>query len=184
MHDRLLEALLALADVRLVASYRDERLGFPAPDDLRIFLPDMHLCSKLRRAAYQYGTNQEELLVCTVQAIAAVKANAAAGETVALYQIRDYLDLWREFPNPACGPGVPDGILDDHGALVDALEDRDLNTHFLLGNHDFDLYRSEEHTSELQSPCNLVCRLLLEKKQQRYGTHASPVLARRHAMRA
>src|SRR5688500_19651207 len=27
-----------------------------------------------------------------------------------------------------------------------------------------DLARSEEHTSELQSPCNLVCRLLLEKK--------------------
>src|SRR5256885_2574280 len=26
-----------------------------------------------------------------------------------------------------------------------------------------DLVRSEEHTSELQSPCNLVCRLLLEK---------------------
>src|SRR5256885_5616956 len=28
-----------------------------------------------------------------------------------------------------------------------------------------DLKRSEEHTSELQSPCNLVCRLLLEKKK-------------------
>src|SRR2546426_2981539 len=28
--------------------------------------------------------------------------------------------------------------------------------------------RSEEHTSELQSPCNLVCRLLLEKKKNRY----------------
>src|SRR5205807_6496035 len=27
------------------------------------------------------------------------------------------------------------------------------------------IYRSEEHTSELQSPCNLVCRLLLEKKK-------------------
>src|SRR6266566_992696 len=27
------------------------------------------------------------------------------------------------------------------------------------------LFRSEEHTSELQSPCNLVCRLLLEKKK-------------------
>src|ERR1039457_5745562 len=26
------------------------------------------------------------------------------------------------------------------------------------------IHRSEEHTSELQSPCNLVCRLLLEKK--------------------
>src|SRR5256885_7745686 len=36
--------------------------------------------------------------------------------------------------------------------------------------------RSEEHTSELQSPCNLVCRLLLEKKNNRQprrcGTHA------------
>src|SRR5256885_13375141 len=30
------------------------------------------------------------------------------------------------------------------------------------------LVRSEEHTSELQSPCNLVCRLLLEKKKQQY----------------
>src|SRR5256885_15193953 len=32
-------------------------------------------------------------------------------------------------------------------------------------------FRSEEHTSELQSPCNLVCRLLLEKKKkkQRYN---------------
>src|SRR5256885_9149641 len=28
------------------------------------------------------------------------------------------------------------------------------------------LFRSEEHTSELQSPCNLVCRLLLEKKNK------------------
>src|SRR5256885_14990463 len=41
---------------------------------------------------------------------------------------------------------------------------------FLLAGHAADrfsrkgiLLRSEEHTSELQSPCNLVCRLLLEK---------------------
>src|SRR5256885_11110453 len=33
---------------------------------------------------------------------------------------------------------------------------------FFLG--EFEEVRSEEHTSELQSPCNLVCRLLLEKK--------------------
>src|SRR5256885_4005849 len=30
-----------------------------------------------------------------------------------------------------------------------------------------DSVRSEEHTSELQSPCNLVCRLLLEKKKKK-----------------
>src|SRR2546426_5306721 len=33
--------------------------------------------------------------------------------------------------------------------------------------------RSEEHTSELQSPCNLVCRLLLEKKKNRENAPAS-----------
>src|SRR2546426_12344150 len=31
--------------------------------------------------------------------------------------------------------------------------------------------RSEEHTSELQSPCNLVCRLLLEKKKKKTYAH-------------
>src|SRR5256885_8633470 len=33
--------------------------------------------------------------------------------------------------------------------------------------------RSEEHTSELQSPCNLVCRLLLEKKKKKHNTAQS-----------
>src|SRR5256885_2423427 len=34
--------------------------------------------------------------------------------------------------------------------------------------------RSEEHTSELQSPCNLVCRLLLEKKKDRSRNQVPP----------
>src|SRR5256885_7909212 len=34
--------------------------------------------------------------------------------------------------------------------------------------------RSEEHTSELQSPCNLVCRLLLEKKKNKTAFTPSP----------
>src|SRR5256885_6243828 len=46
------------------------------------------------------------------------------------------------------------------------------------------VFRSEEHTSELQSPCNLVCRLLLEKKKNTkrnpvpllHSPHAIPVL--------
>src|SRR3989454_6472545 len=36
---------------------------------------------------------------------------------------------------------------------------------FLLLKDPSNAFRSEEHTSELQSPCNLVCRLLLEKKK-------------------
>src|SRR5256885_2641355 len=45
--------------------------------------------------------------------------------------------------------------------------------------------RSEEHTSELQSPCNLVCRLLLEKKKTNHTTspRANALLARfRHTV--
>src|SRR2546426_8183259 len=38
--------------------------------------------------------------------------------------------------------------------------------------------RSEEHTSELQSPCNLVCRLLLEKKKKTTTNHRTPRTAR------
>src|SRR5256885_10888181 len=38
--------------------------------------------------------------------------------------------------------------------------------------------RSEEHTSELQSPCNLVCRLLLEKKKKKVVYSTSTL--RRH----
>src|SRR5256885_7848559 len=36
----------------------------------------------------------------------------------------------------------------------------------LCGPKPSEIKRSEEHTSELQSPCNLVCRLLLEKKKK------------------
>src|SRR5256885_17199667 len=38
-----------------------------------------------------------------------------------------------------------------------------------LGEITHRAHRSEEHTSELQSPCNLVCRLLLEKKKNDYS---------------
>src|SRR2546426_5042133 len=40
-------------------------------------------------------------------------------------------------------------------------------------------HRSEEHTSELQSPCNLVCRLLLEKKKKkkRYNHSSDAITA-------
>src|SRR2546426_9074999 len=51
-------------------------------------------------------------------------------------------------------------VLDTEGRIVQKHE----------GLRDPRLYeteiRSEEHTSELQSPCNLVCRLLLEKKKK------------------
>src|SRR5256885_8148570 len=42
--------------------------------------------------------------------------------------------------------------------------------------------RSEEHTSELQSPCNLVCRLLLEKKKHKVNLEAHSDAERQHVL--
>src|SRR5256885_7048162 len=58
--------------------------------------------------------------------------------------------LTREDERPAVAPGHVDDLA-VHGELLE-----------VPGGSP----RSEEHTSELQSPCNLVCRLLLEKKKK------------------
>src|SRR2546426_6997661 len=51
------------------------------------------------------------------------------------------------------------GVRDD---VVDNIRERRAPTSL---DSEEQIVRSEEHTSELQSPCNLVCRLLLEKKK-------------------
>src|SRR5256885_5663457 len=45
-----------------------------------------------------------------------------------------------------------------------------------------DHHRSEEHTSELQSPCNLVCRLLLEKKKKQHSSFSCQTSCASHAL--
>src|SRR5256885_9406836 len=80
-----------------------------------------------------------------------------------------YTTLFRSPRRPKIGIGTD-------AARVRVLQDRDRRLCKLRN-------RSEEHTSELQSPCNLVCRLLLEKKKHRpppptrtsrAGLHAAP----------
>src|SRR2546426_7088079 len=72
--------------------------------------------------------------------------------------------------------GLADGALDDARASCRQFDDRGLRAIRLrerqrgVNHHPvapIGVARSEEHTSELQSPCNLVCRLLLEKKKKK-----------------
>src|SRR2546426_2984806 len=51
--------------------------------------------------------------------------------------------------------------------LVSRPQFRSTSTSIVV-SHSSTSFRSEEHTSELQSPCNLVCRLLLEKKKDKF----------------
>src|SRR2546426_6848179 len=55
--------------------------------------------------------------------------------------------------------------------FLDRLRDEDVAAVYKFDSKES--LRSEEHTSELQSPCNLVCRLLLEKKKN-YWTPSQP----------
>src|SRR2546426_3690685 len=70
-----------------------------------------------------------------------------------------YTTLFRsvEFADVYASYGVQVTILEALPRLV-PLEDEEVSKETSS--------RSEEHTSELQSPCNLVCRLLLEKKNR------------------
>src|SRR2546426_7855431 len=60
------------------------------------------------------------------------------------------------------------GAFNMHGSLLPKYRGRaPVNWAILKGESETGAtLRSEEHTSELQSPCNLVCRLLLEKKKK------------------
>src|SRR5690348_18185561 len=62
------------------------------------------------------------------------------------------------------------------GEMIEQVLDRTLEGAFVCGPVAHPgLARSEEHTSELQSPVHLVCRLLLEKKKKNDRARGSPI---------
>src|SRR5258708_29627349 len=72
-----------------------------------------------------------------------------------------YTTLFRSF-------NTADPLHKDATALAKKLAKKEVNTLILPTTLSEFARRSEEHTSELQSPDHLVCRLLLEKKKIRY----------------
>src|SRR2546426_3301645 len=72
-----------------------------------------------------------------------------------------YTTLFRSTLPPICRQRLHEGLVGDLGRIQPQLGHAVPCDVHLGGD------RSEEHTSELQSPCNLVCRLLLEKKKKK-----------------
>ncbi len=149
MHAQLLSALQRIADVRLVASLKDNRIGYPGVNDLRVFVPDVHLISAARQqqGGFQYATNYTELLTEVFLTLAQLRRQTAPGANVSVYCIGDLLDLWREAPGFAAGDDAAARIRDSHEDLIVAAFSRDLQTRFLLGNHDFNLYHWPAYTA-------------------------------------
>src|SRR5256885_8896761 len=71
-----------------------------------------------------------------------------------------YTTLFRS----ATGTLAAAALLAGTAAQAGSIEAAEFKSATLQRSWTYNVYRSEEHTSELQSPCNLVCRLLLEKK--------------------
>jgi UDP-2,3-diacylglucosamine pyrophosphatase LpxH len=143
LHADLRGALQSVAKVQLVARLKDTRLRFPQTGELHVFIPDIHLITAARRAeaGYLYGANYPDLLETVVTRLAAFKSAAAPGGEVVVYQIGDLFDLWRQVDGLDPEANAASAIQNDHASLLAALRDPDLNTQFLLGNHDYDLYR-------------------------------------------
>src|SRR3989454_4524078 len=79
--------------------------------------------------------------------------------------------LWLLAPAALVAQSAPPGPADTTGKKADPPPAPAAVNHLETSFAGFKLTgfaeRSEEHTSELQSPCNLVCRLLLEKKKKK-----------------
>jgi UDP-2,3-diacylglucosamine pyrophosphatase LpxH len=139
LHDDFLsEVSKAATHVRLVAALKHDGLNFAAKNDLRVFIPDLHVVSRATRRKYDYGTNDTELLADVLTRIANLKARSQ-GSTVAVYQVGDFLDLWREEPVASARVDAASRIVSDHPALMNAFFSPSLKARFLLGNHDVDL---------------------------------------------
>jgi UDP-2,3-diacylglucosamine pyrophosphatase LpxH len=142
LQDQFLQTLFSVSkggvDVRLVASLQHDCIGFP--DRLHVFVPDIHLLTRERRAAFSYGTNYEGLLTDLVLKLKQFKSAAGASK-VNVYQLGDLLDLWRQAPQLNPEQDVGAWIANDHQELIGALFDGDLGMRFILGNHDFNLCR-------------------------------------------
>ena len=76
-----------------------------------------------------------------MQSLRALKLAAAPAGEVVVYQIGDLFDVWRQVDGLDPDANAASAIQNDRASLLVALRDAALNTQFLLGNHDYDLYR-------------------------------------------
>src|SRR5688500_19165309 len=95
--------------------------------------------------------------------------------TISTFSLHDALPIWTSSSFPPCSaspkpsnatesPSAPISVLT--AALKSGRESSENGIASCAIQSSSVAYRSEEHTSELQSPCNLVCLLLLEKQKQ------------------
>lgn len=138
LHDRLLQTLLEaprVTDVLLVARLEDARIGYGDTKEVRVFIPDCHLLTQKVERRYRYGFNCKEQMIGILKAFKSFRKGLANDESLTVYQLGDFVDLWRQ------GSSDATGILEEHYDAYGHLTGSPsaLNAWFLLGNHDLEL---------------------------------------------
>lgn len=138
LHDRLLEALLKapkVSDVLIVARLEDPRIAYDDTREVRVFIPDFHLLTKRDEKRYRYGFNAKDRMIGVLKALKSFRKELGPDERLTVYQIGDFVDLWRQGSDDATK------ILREHYDIFGHLTGSSsaLNAWFLLGNHDLDL---------------------------------------------
>ncbi|HEX5050778.1 MAG TPA: hypothetical protein VFZ65_03300 [Planctomycetota bacterium] len=148
-HDDVVRALSSAlrphgGELRLLGRLDDARLGNPSPDEVYLFVPDLHLISRSRESsfgAYRFNHADSDLLAGLLHALAALREvwEDDGSHKLVTVQLGDFFDLWREFG----GVAHPELIADDEwGSLRDVLyrgvfrRRPCLKATMLLGNHD------------------------------------------------
>jgi UDP-2,3-diacylglucosamine pyrophosphatase LpxH len=144
--DQLGAALGEVGRTEVVASYASPQLGIPAPNDIRIFIPDLHLVSdETRRGLLGLGPGpSHSLLKRVLGRLAAFRRDTKLADQAAvcaLYFMGDFLDLWREETPDTSPAEAAHRIARDHQELMALARAPELKARFLLGNHDFALCR-------------------------------------------
>src|SRR2546430_7803066 len=95
--------------------------------------------------------------------------NDTATTEIYTLSLHDALPIWLDMESAGLARFLFELASDERLGILDAVGERPLR-HAQIARHlrmTVSETRSEEHTSELQSQSNLVCRLLLEKKKER-----------------
>lgn len=145
----------AAASIRLLARLKDPaRLSKIDDDRIFILIPDLHIVSPEAEKKYRYGFNKREhnspvarraLFESLMSWI--TQFRAANGAAVQLYQLGDYVDLWREgqHSKKVSLAQIADDIFDANPFLTKHLDELGSESdwmYYVPGNHDIDLTKT------------------------------------------
>lgn len=144
LHDTFLNGLRQIegAEVFLVSRLKEDKLQFPHQDEIRVFIPDLHLVSNRTGSSYKYTTNSIPTLEKVISFLVDFKSTREQeDQQVHVYQLGDFVDLYREgnirwtWRHLNKWRDSLQFIMEDRANILFPLLN-ELNATFLLGNHD------------------------------------------------